>query len=151
MTNSASSNYEVHEDDYVNRNRLSMEAIHDLRSIVVRMNSSGFLDDCLKAYVNERKFVIGVSLQHLNVETLSRSSCKRLEWGVLESKIKFWIKAAEIWWSATRSFSYLHRWHTVLTMVSHLFPLETDNCLPVDLCARQHSFVRSSLSPSLLD
>ncbi|KAI3803327.1 hypothetical protein L1987_31477 [Smallanthus sonchifolius] len=96
MTNSGSSNYEVHEDDYVNRNRLSTEAIHDLRSIAVRMNSSGFLDECLKAYVSERKSVIGASLQHLNVEKLSSISCKRLEWGVLESKIKFWIKAAEI-------------------------------------------------------
>ncbi|KAI3775144.1 hypothetical protein L1987_49713 [Smallanthus sonchifolius] len=96
MTDSASSYYEVHEDGYVNRNTLSTEAIHDLRSIAVRMNSSGFLHECLKAYVSERKSVIGASLQHLNVEKLSRNSCKRLEWGVLESKIKIWIKAAQI-------------------------------------------------------
>ncbi|KAJ0523474.1 putative exocyst complex component Exo70, cullin repeat-like-containing domain superfamily [Helianthus annuus] len=96
MTDSASSNYEIYEDDYVHRNTLRADAVNDLRSIAVRMNASGFLHECLKVYVSERKKVIGACLQHLNVEKLSGKRCRRLPWGVLESKIIIWIKAAKI-------------------------------------------------------
>ncbi|KAJ0881185.1 putative exocyst complex component Exo70, cullin repeat-like-containing domain superfamily [Helianthus annuus] len=75
MTDSASSNYQVYEDDYINHNKLSTDAVNDLRSIVVRMNSSGFVNECLKAYVSERKKVIV---------------------GVLEVRIRIWIKAVKV-------------------------------------------------------
>uniref|UniRef100_A0A251TPJ3 Exocyst subunit Exo70 family protein n=1 Tax=Helianthus annuus TaxID=4232 RepID=A0A251TPJ3_HELAN len=96
MTDSASSNYQVYEDDYINHNKLSTDAVNDLRTIVVRMNSSGFVNECLKVYVSERKKVIGACLQHLNVEKLSKSSCRSLEWGVLEVRIRIWIKAVKV-------------------------------------------------------
>ncbi|KAK1416924.1 hypothetical protein QVD17_26043 [Tagetes erecta] len=96
MTDSASSNFEIYEDDYVNRNRLSTEAINDLRTIAVKMNSYGFVDECLKVYVSKRKSVIGDCLKHLNVEKLSSNSCRRLGWGVLELKMKIWIKAVKV-------------------------------------------------------
>ncbi|MFS7981073.1 putative exocyst complex component Exo70, cullin repeat-like-containing domain superfamily [Helianthus anomalus] len=96
MTDSASSNYQVYEDDYINHNKFSTDAVNDLRSIVVRMNSSGFVNECLKAYVSERKKAIGACLQHLNVEKLSRNSCRSLEWGVLEVRIRIWIKAVTV-------------------------------------------------------
>ncbi|KAK1416923.1 hypothetical protein QVD17_26042 [Tagetes erecta] len=55
MTDSATNNYEVYEDDYIKRHTLSADAINDLRSIIVRMHS---YQECLKVYVNERKSVI---------------------------------------------------------------------------------------------
>ncbi|XP_076881146.1 exocyst complex component EXO70B1-like [Bidens hawaiensis] len=88
-TTTTDNNYIIDEDDYVNRNRLSMDEINDLRIIAVTLNSSGFLHECIKVYASERKSFV-------TMEKLSVISCLRLEWGVLESKIKIWIKAAKI-------------------------------------------------------
>ncbi|XP_076924038.1 exocyst complex component EXO70B1-like [Bidens hawaiensis] len=99
MTDTASdnnNNYLIHEDDYVNRNQLSADAVKDIQTIAVRMNSVGFIHEFVKVYVSERKSVIRAGLRDLNVERLSKTSCRRLEWGVLDSKIKMWIKAVKI-------------------------------------------------------
>ncbi|KAK1416922.1 hypothetical protein QVD17_26041 [Tagetes erecta] len=96
MSDSSSSNIEVYEDDHVKRNTLSTEAINDLRSIAVRMNSCGFIHECLKVYVSERKSGIEARLRHMDIEKLSRDSCRRLEWAVLKPKIKVLIRAAII-------------------------------------------------------
>lgn len=94
--NNNNNNYLIYEDDYVNRNKLSADSVNDLQTIVVRMNSAGYIHECVKVYVSKRKSVIRAALCSLNVERLSKTSCSRLEWGVLDPKIKMWIKAVKI-------------------------------------------------------
>nr|XP_043626117.1 exocyst complex component EXO70B1-like [Erigeron canadensis] len=98
MTDSAASNYEVYDDDvYVSRETMMKnECVVDLRNIVTRMHAFGFVKDCLKVYVNERKLVIDNEFERMKVEKLSEYSAKRLEWGVLEMKIEIWIKTMKI-------------------------------------------------------
>ncbi|KAI3726907.1 hypothetical protein L1987_66714 [Smallanthus sonchifolius] len=77
MTNSASSNYEVHEDDYINRNRLSTEAIHDLRrAMASQLQLPGDDSFLLRGtHSNLTTFSSDVRLSH-EVPCISLSICR---------------------------------------------------------------------------
>jgi exocyst complex protein 7 len=72
------------------------EAIYDLRSIAERMISAGYLRECVQVYGSVRKSVLDSSFRKVGVEKLSIGDIQRLEWEVLETKIRRWIRAAKV-------------------------------------------------------
>ncbi|GMH14210.1 hypothetical protein Nepgr_016051 [Nepenthes gracilis] len=72
------------------------EAIADLRSIAERMIDSGYLRECIQVYGGVRKTSLDASFRNLGIEKLSIGDVQRLEWDVLENKIRRWIRAAKI-------------------------------------------------------
>uniref|UniRef100_A0A7C9DN67 Exocyst subunit Exo70 family protein n=1 Tax=Opuntia streptacantha TaxID=393608 RepID=A0A7C9DN67_OPUST len=71
------------------------DAIADLRTIAERMISAGYLRECIQVYGSVRKSAIDASFKNLGIEKLSIGDIQRLEWEVLENKIRRWIKAAK--------------------------------------------------------
>ncbi|KAL8098805.1 exocyst complex component EXO70A1-like [Apium graveolens] len=72
-----------------------MEIVTDLRSIAERMISAGYVRECVQVYGSVRKSVVESSFRRLGIEKLSIGDIQRLEWEVLEVKIRRWIKAAK--------------------------------------------------------
>lgn len=72
------------------------EAIFDLRSIAERMISAGYFRECVQVYGSVRKSAMDASFRQLGIEKLSIGDIQRLEWEVLETKIKKWIRAAKV-------------------------------------------------------
>lgn len=72
------------------------DAIADLRSIAERMVAAGYLRECIQVYGSVRKSAIDASFKNLGIEKLSIGDIQRLEWEVLENKIRRWIKAAKV-------------------------------------------------------
>ena len=72
------------------------EAIYDLKSIAERMISAGYYRECVQVYGSVRKSAVEASFCRLGVEKLSIGDIQRLEWEVLETKIRRWIRAAKI-------------------------------------------------------
>ncbi|KAG1334355.1 exocyst complex component EXO70A1 [Cocos nucifera] len=73
---------------------LPEDAIADLRSIAERMIASGYGRECVQVYGSSRKAVVDLCFRHLGVEKLGIGDVQRLEWDVLEAKIRRWIRAA---------------------------------------------------------
>ncbi|XP_059627127.1 exocyst complex component EXO70H1-like [Cornus florida] len=85
-------NYELVEEDYLDYDIVpSEEEINDLRSIAERMDSV----QCVQVYRRVRKGIVDVCFQRLGIEKLSIQQIWRLEWQVLEVKIRQWIHAAK--------------------------------------------------------
>lgn len=72
------------------------DAIADLRSISERMIAAGYLRECIQVYGSVRKSALDASFRSLGIEKLSIGDIQRLEWEVLENKIRRWIKAAKV-------------------------------------------------------
>lgn len=75
---------------------VSTVAMADLKAIAECMVSAGYSKECLKIYVIMRKSIVDEALYHLGVERLSLSQVQKMEWGVLESKIKRWVGSVEV-------------------------------------------------------
>ncbi|XP_020269710.1 exocyst complex component EXO70A1-like [Asparagus officinalis] len=74
---------------------LPSDAISDLRAIADRMIDAGYGRECFQVYGSVRKAAIDLNLRHLGVEKLSIGDVQKLEWEVLEGKIRRWIRAAK--------------------------------------------------------
>ncbi|CAI9753714.1 unnamed protein product [Fraxinus pennsylvanica] len=72
------------------------EAVYDLRCIAERMIASGYLRECIQVYGSVRKSAVDASLKKLGIEKLSIGDIQRLEWEILETKIRRWIRASKI-------------------------------------------------------
>ncbi|CAI9114455.1 OLC1v1015182C1 [Oldenlandia corymbosa var. corymbosa] len=75
---------------------LSADAVYDLRSIAERMIAAGWARECIQVYGGVRKAAIDASLRKLGIEKLSIGDVQKLEWEILEKKIKKWIRAAKV-------------------------------------------------------
>jgi exocyst complex protein 7 len=75
---------------------MPLDAVLDLRNIAKRMVAGGYGRECVRIYVLTRKSVIEVFLNRIGVEHLSRSDVHKLEWAILDIKIKKWIRAVKI-------------------------------------------------------
>ncbi|KAK9066152.1 hypothetical protein SSX86_013473 [Deinandra increscens subsp. villosa] len=94
MTDSGSNSYV---DDYeYGGSVLSEVIIDDLRSIAQRMNGAGYLGDCKKAFISNRKRCIEASYQRLHIQKFSSDDAPRMQWNMLEPIIKVWMKSAKI-------------------------------------------------------
>ncbi|CAM8978410.1 unnamed protein product [Rhodiola kirilowii] len=69
-------------------------AMSDLRAIADAMISSGYAKECIKIYRITRKSIIDEGLYHLGVEKLTFSQVQKLDWELVEFKIRKWVNAA---------------------------------------------------------
>ncbi|KAK3006942.1 hypothetical protein RJ639_016897 [Escallonia herrerae] len=91
-----SSSYELHYEDYTDYDLPCPETISDLRSIAVRMNSGGYLGECVKVYSSARKALLNLHFHGLGVQRLNTGDVRRMEWQLLDAKIKEWVRAVKI-------------------------------------------------------
>ncbi|XP_010521810.1 PREDICTED: exocyst complex component EXO70A1 [Tarenaya hassleriana] len=69
-------------------------AMADLKMIADCMIFCGYSKECLKIYKKIRKSVVVEALDHLGFEDLRFTQIQKLEWEILESKIKKWVRTA---------------------------------------------------------
>ncbi|WVZ02016.1 hypothetical protein V8G54_022822 [Vigna mungo] len=86
------------EDDFriSETERVSMLAMEDLKAIADCMISSGYGKECVNVYILMRKSIVDEALYHLGVEKLSLARVQKLDWEVLELKIKKWLNAVKV-------------------------------------------------------
>ncbi|KAK1433915.1 hypothetical protein QVD17_10833 [Tagetes erecta] len=72
------------------------DAIKDLKAIADRMIRSGYEKECCQVYINVRQDVLYECLSILGVERLSIEEVQRIEWKVLDEKMKKWIQAVKV-------------------------------------------------------
>ncbi|XP_027363014.1 exocyst complex component EXO70H1-like [Abrus precatorius] len=89
---------DVHEagDSLSEVERVSSEAMADLKSIADCMVANGYAKECVLVYTTMRKSIIDEGIYRLNVEELSSSKVNKMDWEVLELKIKSWLEAVKI-------------------------------------------------------
>uniref|UniRef100_A0A0C9S996 Exocyst subunit Exo70 family protein n=1 Tax=Wollemia nobilis TaxID=56998 RepID=A0A0C9S996_9CONI len=75
---------------------IPQDVIPDLHRIAERMVSAGYVRECMQVYGSIRKSIVDDSLLRLGIEKLSIGDVQRLDWNILEGKIKKWIKAAKV-------------------------------------------------------
>lgn len=71
----------------------SMAAMADLQLIAECMISSGYAKECLKIYTIIRKSIVDEGIYKLGVEKMSSSQIHKMDWEVLDLKIKNWLSA----------------------------------------------------------
>ncbi|QCD88307.1 exocyst complex component 7 [Vigna unguiculata] len=86
------------EDDFriSETERVSMLAMEDLKAIADCMISSGYGKECVNVYIVMRKSIVDEALYHLGVEKLTLARVQKLDWEVLELKIKKWLNAVKV-------------------------------------------------------
>ncbi|GLU11696.1 hypothetical protein SLE2022_284230 [Rubroshorea leprosula] len=86
-----------HENEAISEmERASTAAMADLRTIADCMISAGYTKECIKIYKIIRKSIIDEALYHLGVERLTLSQLQKMDWEVLEIKIKSWLNAVKV-------------------------------------------------------
>ncbi|KAF9597154.1 hypothetical protein IFM89_016142 [Coptis chinensis] len=76
--------------------QVSAVAMADIKSIADCMISSGYGKECVKVYKIIRKSIIDEGLYRLGIEQFSSYQIRKMDWAVLELKIKKWLNAANI-------------------------------------------------------
>ncbi|KAL0537188.1 hypothetical protein IC582_026160 [Cucumis melo] len=102
-TRSSVSDFELESEDefrFANESiaeveRVSMSAMADLKAIADCMISTGYGKECVKVYKIVRKSIIDESFYNLGIEKLSFSKVQKMDWEVLEVKIKIWLKGVK--------------------------------------------------------
>lgn len=74
---------------------VSISAMADLKAIADCMISTGYGKECVKVYKTVRKSIIDESLYNLGIEKLSFAKVQKMDWEVLEIKIKIWLKGVK--------------------------------------------------------
>ncbi|GMI68483.1 exocyst subunit exo70 family protein E1 [Hibiscus trionum] len=83
-------------EESVHIDLVNPEAVHDLKCIASLMFKSNYGLECCRAYVLVTKEALNECLFNLEMEKLSIEDVLKMEWGVLDSKIKRWIRAMKI-------------------------------------------------------
>ncbi|XP_009761198.2 exocyst complex component EXO70H1-like [Nicotiana sylvestris] len=68
----------------------------DLRLIAECMISSGYAKECLTIYKVIRKSIIDEGIYRLGVEKLSSSQVHKMDWEVVDMRIKDWLNAVDV-------------------------------------------------------
>ncbi|TKY62226.1 Exocyst complex component EXO70A1 [Spatholobus suberectus] len=76
--------------------QVSSIAMADLKLIADCMVSSGYAKECVSVYITIRKSIIDEGIYRLGVEKLSSSRASKMDWEVLDLKIKSWLEAVRI-------------------------------------------------------
>ncbi|XWS71743.1 hypothetical protein CRYUN_Cryun03dG0164900 [Craigia yunnanensis] len=76
--------------------RVSLAAMADLRAIAEAMISAGYAKECIKIYKIIRKSIVDEALYHLGVERLTFQQIQKMDWEVLEVKIKNWLNTVKM-------------------------------------------------------
>ncbi|GLJ05998.1 hypothetical protein SUGI_0030160 [Cryptomeria japonica] len=72
------------------------EAVVDLRTIAQGMAKSGYTRECVRIFALTRKSVVDESFYNLGVEIVRLKDVRKMQWKLLDDKIKKWIYAAKI-------------------------------------------------------
>ncbi|CAK9145343.1 unnamed protein product [Ilex paraguariensis] len=107
LTPSSTSNYEngdngpkddikIAGDSILEVEDVSNMAMVDLRSIAECMVSSGYGKECVKIYKIIRKSIVDEGIYRVGVEKLSSSHLRKMDWEVLEQRIKNWLNVVRI-------------------------------------------------------
>nr|POE52862.1 exocyst complex component exo70a1 [Quercus suber] len=75
---------------------VSSIAMTDLRSIAECMISSGYAKECISIYKIIRKSIIDEGIYRLGVEKISSSQINKMDWEVLDRRIKDWLEAVKV-------------------------------------------------------
>ncbi|GMI80056.1 exocyst subunit exo70 family protein H4 [Hibiscus trionum] len=75
---------------------VSSRAMSDLKLIADCMIASGYAKECIKIYKTIRKSIIDEGVYKLGIQKLSSSQVNKMEWDVLDLKIKNWLQAEKI-------------------------------------------------------
>ncbi|KAK9154219.1 hypothetical protein Sjap_001699 [Stephania japonica] len=75
---------------------VSTIAMSDLRMIAECMISLGYSKECVKIYKIIRKSIIDEGLYRLGIERLSSHQIQKMDWEVVEVKIKSWLGAVKV-------------------------------------------------------
>lgn len=84
------------ESTVLDAEQVSTIPMADLKSIADCMISSGYGKECVKIYKIIRKSIVDEGLYHLGVEKMSLSQVQKMDWNVLETKIKNWVNAVKV-------------------------------------------------------
>lgn len=84
------------EDSIVEVEEASTVAMADLQSIAGCMIMAGYAKECISIYRVIRKSIVDEGLYHLRVEKSNHSQISKMEWEVLELKIKSWLDAVKV-------------------------------------------------------
>ncbi|PHT46801.1 hypothetical protein CQW23_15959 [Capsicum baccatum] len=68
----------------------------DLKAIADCMIEAGYGKECAKIYELNRKSVIDETLYYLGIESFCISTVQKMDWKVLEKKIKIWLNAVKV-------------------------------------------------------
>ncbi|KAI3727043.1 hypothetical protein L1987_66851 [Smallanthus sonchifolius] len=72
------------------------DAVKELKAIADRMIRSGYEKECCQVYINVRRDVLDECLSILGVERLSIEEVQRIDWKILDEKMKKWIQAVKV-------------------------------------------------------
>lgn len=92
-------------DDIFEIDMMPLDSMLDLHNITNYMVSAEYDRECVRIYGQTRKSIIEGCLNRIDIEWLSASDVQKMEWGLLDIKIKNWI-------------------HTIKTVVRILFVSE---------------------------
>ncbi|KAI3788119.1 hypothetical protein L2E82_00791 [Cichorium intybus] len=81
-------------------------AMADLKSVADCMISSGYAKECVRVYKIIRKSIVDETLYNLGVEKYSFNQINKMDWAVIEPKIKTWLHAEKV---AVKSLFYGER------------------------------------------
>lgn len=76
--------------------QVSNTAMDDLRSIAECMISSGYGKECAQIYKIIRKSIVDEGIYRLGVEKLTSSQIHKMDWEVVDMKIRNWLEAIKI-------------------------------------------------------
>ncbi|KFK27511.1 hypothetical protein AALP_AA8G392700 [Arabis alpina] len=72
------------------------DAMDDLKMIADCMISTGYAKECVRVYKTVRKSIVDETLHNLSVERFTLHQIQKMDWEVLESKIKSWLRAVKL-------------------------------------------------------
>ncbi|GAA0158908.1 membrane traffic protein [Lithospermum erythrorhizon] len=72
------------------------DGVLELKEIADRMIRSGYANECCQVYSSVRRDVLDECLMILGVEKLSIEEVQRIEWTVLDEKMRKWIQALKV-------------------------------------------------------
>ncbi|KAF2573840.1 hypothetical protein F2Q70_00005535 [Brassica cretica] len=72
------------------------DAMDDLKMIADCMISTGYAKECVNVYKTVRRSIVDETLHNLSVERLTLHQIQKMDWEILEPKIKSWLQAAKL-------------------------------------------------------
>ncbi|XP_050375742.1 exocyst complex component EXO70B1 [Argentina anserina] len=75
---------------------INPDAVVELKEIAYRMIRSGYEKECVQVYSSVRRDALDECLVILGVEKLSIEEVQKIDWKVLDEKMKKWIRAVKI-------------------------------------------------------
>ena len=84
------------DDSSLAADSVSMSAVADLKAIAECMIFTGYSKECVSIYLIVRKSIMDEALHNLGVENLSFSQIQKMDWEMLEYKIKCWLNAVKV-------------------------------------------------------